>query len=77
MVGVRGEHEHHNQQNNDKEEGKGWFAILLLQLQLQPYAATCGKDHFMKDKQIIAIRPREKQELFLFTYRKAFESEKD
>ena len=40
MDGVRGEHEHHNQQKNDKEEDKGWFAILLLQL-LQPCAATC------------------------------------
>ena len=30
-----------NQQKNDKEEDKGWFAILLLQL-VQPYAATCG-----------------------------------
>ena len=35
MEGVRGQHEHHNKQNNDKEENKGWFAILLLQL-LQP-----------------------------------------
>ena len=42
MEGVRGKHEHHNQQRNDKEEDKGWFAILLLQL-VQPYAATCGK----------------------------------
>ena len=33
MEGVRGQHEH-------KEENKGWFAILLLQLP-QPYAATC------------------------------------
>ena len=40
MEGVRGEHEHHNQQKNDKEEDKGRFAILLLQL-VQPYAATC------------------------------------
>ena len=31
----------HNKQNNDKEENKGWLAILLLQL-LQTYAATCG-----------------------------------
>ena len=43
MEGVRGEHEHHNQQKNDKEEDKGWFAILLLQL-VQPYAGTCGYD---------------------------------
>ena len=41
MEGVRGEHEHHNQQKSDKEEDKGWFAILLLQL-LQPYSATCA-----------------------------------
>ena len=41
MEGVRGEHEHHNQQKSDKEENKDWFAILLLQ-SLQPYAATCG-----------------------------------
>ena len=41
MEGVRGQHEDHNKQNNDKEENKGWFAILLLQL-LQPYAATCA-----------------------------------
>ena len=41
MEGDRGEHEHHNQQKNDKEEDKGWFAILLLQL-VQPYAATCA-----------------------------------
>ena len=40
MEGDRGEHEHDNQQKNDKEEDKGWFAILLLQL-VQPYAATC------------------------------------
>ena len=40
MEGVRGEHEHHNQQKNDEEEDLGWFAILLLQL-VQPYAATC------------------------------------
>ena len=37
---MEGEHEHHSQQNNDKEEDKGWFAILLLQL-LQLYTATC------------------------------------
>ena len=41
MEGVRGEYENHNQQKNDKEEDKGWFAILLLQL-LHSYAATCG-----------------------------------
>ena len=41
MEGVRGQREHHNKHNNDKEEIKGWFAILLLQL-LEPYAATCG-----------------------------------
>ena len=44
MEGVRGVLEHHNKQNNDKEENKGWFAILLLQL-LQPYASTCGQIH--------------------------------
>ena len=42
MEGVRGEHEHHNQQTNDEEEDKGWFAISLLQL-VHPYAATCGQ----------------------------------
>ena len=46
MEGVRGEHEHHDQQRNDKEEDKGWFAILLLQL-LQPYAATCAISSFV------------------------------
>ena len=25
LEGVRGQHEHHNQQNNDKEENKCWF----------------------------------------------------
>ena len=29
MEGVRGEHGHHNQQKSDKEEDKGYFAILL------------------------------------------------
>ena len=27
--GVRGQHEHHNKQSNDKEENKDWFVILL------------------------------------------------
>ena len=36
MEEVRGQPEHHNKQNNDKEENRGWFAILLLQL-LEPY----------------------------------------
>ena len=40
MEGARGQHEHHNKQIDDKEENKGWFPILLLQL-LQPYATTC------------------------------------
>ena len=31
MEGVRGQHKYHNKQNNDKEENKGWFAVLLLQ----------------------------------------------
>ena len=39
MEGVRGQHERHD--NNDKEENKGWFAMLLLQ-SLQPYTATCA-----------------------------------
>ena len=42
MEGVRGQHEHHNKQSNDKEANRDWFAILPLQL-LQPYAATCDK----------------------------------
>ena len=42
MEGVRGQHEHHNKQNNDKEENKGWLAILLLPL-LQPYTDTCAE----------------------------------
>ena len=37
MEGVGGQHE----RNKDKEDNKGWFAILLLQLP-QPYAATFG-----------------------------------
>ena len=40
MEGVREQHKHHNKQNNDKEENKSWFAILLQQL-LQTNAATC------------------------------------
>ena len=39
MEGVRGQHEHHNKQSNDKEESKGCFAIYFLQL-LQPYASA-------------------------------------
>ena len=38
MEGVKGQHEYHNKENDDKEENKGWFAILLLLL-LQPFAA--------------------------------------
>ena len=30
MEGVRRQHEHHNKQNNDKEESKGWFAIFYF-----------------------------------------------
>ena len=41
MEEVKGQHEDDNKQSNDKEENKGLFAILLLQL-LQPYAATFG-----------------------------------
>ena len=37
MEGVSGQHKRCNKLNNDKEESKRWFAILLL-----PYAATCG-----------------------------------
>ena len=48
MEGVSGEHEHHNQQKNDKEEDKGWFPNLLLQL-LQPYAATCAVFRLMQE----------------------------
>ena len=29
IEGVRGQHENHNKESNDKEENKGWFAILL------------------------------------------------
>ena len=47
MEGVRGQHEHHNRQNNDMEGNNGWSAILHLQL-LQPYAATCVR---VKQKQ--------------------------
>ena len=44
---MRGQHEHHYKQDSDKEENKGWFAILLLQ-SLQSYAATCeGSGHFL------------------------------
>ena len=32
IKGVIGQHEHHNKQNNDKKENKGWYAILLLQI---------------------------------------------
>ena len=39
MEGDRGQLEYHNKQNNDKEEYKCWFAILLSQL-LQPFSAT-------------------------------------
>ena len=38
MERVRGQHEHHYKQNNNKEENKGWFAVSHLQL-LQPFAA--------------------------------------
>ena len=29
MKGFRGQNEHNNKQNNDKEENKGWFAIFF------------------------------------------------
>ena len=30
LEGVRGQHdEHHDKQNNDNEENKGWFAITI------------------------------------------------
>ena len=41
MEGVRGQHEHHNKQNNDKEENKGLFAEILLLKILQSHGATC------------------------------------
>ena len=47
MEGVRGQHEHHNKQNNDKEVNKGWFAISFSQL-LKLFAATCVPVHFSK-----------------------------
>ena len=53
MEGVRGEHEHHNQQKNDEEEDKGWFAISLLQL-VQPYAATCVSSTIISNTQPFA-----------------------
>ena len=48
MERVRGQHEHHKQ-NKNKKENKGWLAILLLQL-LKPYAATCGVSPFITQK---------------------------
>ena len=40
MIRKKTKLEHHNQQKNEREEDKGWLAILLLQLP-QPYAALC------------------------------------
>ena len=62
MEGDRGEHKHHNQQKNDKEEDKGWFAILLLQL-VQPYAATC--DEVLPRCDAFLVDSHRSQDIFL------------
>ena len=51
MERVRGQHEAHNKQNNNNEENKGWFAILLLQLS-QPYALLNDLQDGSKQKSI-------------------------
>ena len=52
--GDGGQHEHHNKLNNDKEENKGWFAILHLHL--LPFAANCGLVSFNEVTTIFPTR---------------------
>ena len=56
MKGVGGQHEHHNKQNNDKEENKGRFEILHLHL-LQPFTATNAASFVVFNKRVkVAVK---------------------
>ena len=55
MERISGKHKYYNKKNNDKEENKGWFAILRLQL-LQPLATEPRKSsRFVRHGPLVPI----------------------